>query len=117
MLDSIVYDNSFLYSQLSLTNSYTVLKNALPEDQPFCNFYMIHEDIINAKTLDPFTHVCMFDLGFPPEVLEWVAKAFNASTHTHYLVAYAKPIRVIDEFGFHVEVYKKLEALSMCGKW
>ena len=34
-------------------------------------------DIDNAHSLDPFTHIYMFDLGFPPPLQKSIAKKFN----------------------------------------
>lgn len=30
--------------------------------------YFKHGDVYDARTLDPFTHIYMFDIGFPPKV-------------------------------------------------
>ena len=37
----------------------------------------INENIENAYTLDPFTHVYVFDDGFPPKTIATLARQFN----------------------------------------
>jgi hypothetical protein len=34
-------------------------------------------DIIDAKTLDPFTHVYMYDVAFEPSLMKSIANMFN----------------------------------------
>jgi hypothetical protein len=34
-------------------------------------------DIVSAKSLDPFTHVYMYDIGFPVDSMEKIAISFN----------------------------------------
>jgi len=52
-------------------------------------------DIDDASTLDPFTHIYMYDLGFPPPLQQSIAKKFNDSVHCVGFVSYRPPIRVI----------------------
>lgn len=59
-------------------------------------------DIDNAHSLDPFTHIYMFDLGFPPPLQKSIAKKFNNSVHAECLVSYRPPRRVIKEYGYAV---------------
>jgi len=62
-----------------------------------------HGNIIQAKTFDPFTHVYMFDIGFPPTLFHQLAKMFNSSK-CNYLVCYHGPKLMIDRYGFDVEL-------------
>lgn len=62
----------------------------------------ICNDIDAAVTMDPFTHIYMYDLGFPPELQQSIARKFNGSVHARYLVSYRPPRRVIDEYGYLV---------------
>lgn len=34
-------------------------------------------DIDKAESFDPFTHIYMYDLGFPPELQQSIAQKFN----------------------------------------
>ena len=82
---------------LSLVNLQAAVGRALPGDAPRVMFQQT--DITAAKTLDPFTHVYMFDTGFPPRVSAQIAAAFNASRHTKYLACFHRPKLVLDEWG------------------
>jgi hypothetical protein len=64
---------------------------------------------------DPFTHIYMYDLGFPPPLQQKIAEYFNASTHAQYLVSYRPPRRVMHEYGYDVEPIGKLST-SMTGE-
>lgn len=50
--------------------------------------YFLHGDITVAATLDPCSHIYMFDTGFPPEVLARIADLFNASTTATTLISF-----------------------------
>ena len=54
-------------------------------------------DIDDAASTDPFTHVYMYDLGFPPPLQQSIARKFNTSVHGQYLISYRPPYRVIGE--------------------
>jgi hypothetical protein len=82
---------------LSLVNLQAAVGRALPDDAPRVMFQ--NTDITAAKTLDPFTHVYMFDTGFPPRVSAQIAAAFNASRHTKYLACFHRPKLVLGEWG------------------
>ena len=60
-------------------------------------------DIDNAASTDPFTHIYMYDLGFPPSLQKNIAKKFNNSQYAQYLVSYRPPRRVIEEYGYAVD--------------
>lgn len=59
-------------------------------------------DIDSADSLDPFTHIYMYDLGFPPPLQRSIAEKFHRSVHARYLISYRCPRRVIDEYGYKV---------------
>lgn len=72
-------------------------------------------DITDAQTFDPFTHVYSFDVGFPPQVMDHMASSFNAShRQTKYFISFHHPRRILDEYGFEVELLTKI-ATSMSG--
>lgn len=60
-------------------------------------------DIDVATYTDPFTHIYMYDLGFPPPLQKSIAQKFNNSQHAVALVSYRPPRRVIEEYGYAVE--------------
>jgi hypothetical protein len=77
------------------------------------NCYFGHGDITAARTLDPFTHVYMFDVGFPPDVMIHIAKAFNASQASQHLICFHNE-KVVHGYGFEVELIEKVST-SMSG--
>jgi len=66
------------------------------------NIFFANSDILEADTLNPFSHVYMFDVGFPPELHCSIAQLFNNSLYTTHLVSYKQPRYIIDEYGFQV---------------
>lgn len=66
-----------------------------------CIFH--HGDITDAKFFDPFTHVYMFDIGFPPNLFKTLADMFNRS-QSEYLICYHSPREMVDRYGFNVEL-------------
>lgn len=70
-------------------------------------------DITDAKTLNPFSHIYSFDVGFPPTVMDELAAIFNRST-AGYFVSFHAPRKVIDLYGFAVENLGRI-ATSMAG--
>lgn len=67
------------------------------------NTNFIAGDIDTACSLDPFTHIYMYDLGFPPPLQQSIANKFNTSVHAKYLISYRPPARVINKYGYSVE--------------
>ena len=65
-----------------------------------------HGDIMNAKSFDPFTHVYMFDVGFPPKLLKKLAEIYNHS-QSQYLICYHGPTSMKD-YGFDIELMVKV---------
>mmetsp|Transcript_37509 Transcript_37509/g.82121 ORF Transcript_37509/g.82121 Transcript_37509/m.82121 type:complete len:394 (+) Transcript_37509:116-1297(+) len=67
------------------------------------NCMFAYADITEAQTLDPFTHVYMFDIGFPPKLFYTLAEMYNRSS-SKYLICYHAPRLMVDEYGFDVEL-------------
>jgi len=74
----------------------------------------VQGDIDDAASTDPFTHIYMYDLGFPPPLQQSIARKFNNSVHATHLVSYRPPRRVIDEYGYKVEFIDSINT-SMFG--
>ena len=66
-----------------------------------------HRDITNAKSFDPFTHVYMFDVGFPPTLLQKLAEIYNFS-QSQYLICYHGP-KIMKKHGFEIELIQKVD--------
>ena len=98
---------------LGMSNLKTVLEGAhkqiiseedLKDDEQIrhrCTF--AHGDITEANYFDPFTHVYMFDIGFPPKLFKQLGVMFNRS-QSDYLICYHGPKLMIDRYGFKVEL-------------
>jgi hypothetical protein len=67
------------------------------------NCYFAHGNIMQADTFDPFTHVYMFSIGFPPCLWVKLANMFNQSL-SPYLICYHPPRKIIETYGFEVEL-------------
>ncbi|KAL7548635.1 hypothetical protein ACHAWF_011904 [Thalassiosira exigua] len=65
--------------------------------------YFAHGDITEANFFDPFTHVYMFDIGFPPRLFHQLATMFNNS-QSEYLICYHGPKLMIEDYGFNIEL-------------
>ena len=77
---------------------------AIPLDSrlfPVC--MMDHADIQDARSFDPFTHVYMFSIGFPPTLWIHLSAMWNRSK-SMYLICYHGPRNIIDDYGFEVEL-------------
>lgn len=83
---------------------------------PATTTLFLHENIMEADTLDPFTHVYMFSIGFPPELWLGLAEMWNnsSSAHCQYLICYHGPKDIIGEYEFDVELMTQLST-SMHG--
>ena len=78
------------------------------------NTFFVHSDIDRAGTLNPFTHIYMFDSGFPPELHFGLATKFNKSMHASHLISFMSPLYIIYTFGFKVKFLHKFST-SMHG--
>lgn len=70
-------------------------------------------DVTEARRLDPFTHVYMFDIGFPPALFYEIADRFNAS-HCPFLICYHGPKLIAERYGFDVSLLTQIQT-SMHG--
>ena len=80
-------------------------------EELYGNTYFVHENIMLAHTLDPFTHVYMYDWFFTIEVMLHVATLLAASEHTLYIVSY-RTKKELDQFGFSVEFLTQVTVAS-----
>eukprot|EP00551_Chaetoceros_affinis_P018900 CAMPEP_0203716554 /NCGR_PEP_ID=MMETSP0092-20131115/1181_1 /ASSEMBLY_ACC=CAM_ASM_001090 /TAXON_ID=426623 /ORGANISM="Chaetoceros affinis, Strain CCMP159" /LENGTH=308 /DNA_ID=CAMNT_0050595133 /DNA_START=275 /DNA_END=1201 /DNA_ORIENTATION=+ len=90
---------------LGMSNLNMVLQRAekKPSENILHRCMFEHGDITYAKYFDPFTHVYMFDIGFPPKLFKQLADMFNRS-HSPYLICYHGPRLMIDRYGFNIEL-------------
>jgi len=107
----------FLRWTLGMTNLKAVLQEAVAQqhakdqgeedvDEACClrgNTVFLHKDITRAKTFDPFSHVYMFSIGFPPPLWLELSKMWNHS-QSPYLICYHSPKDIIDSYGFDVQL-------------
>jgi Histone methylation protein DOT1 len=70
-------------------------------DSSRCMF--LHGDITAAQTFDPFTHVYMFSIGFPPLLWCELSKMWNRSSAA-YLICYHGPKDIVGHYEFNVEL-------------
>lgn len=83
--------------QLSMHN----LRHASKEvpEFPSSSVYFVQHDATDIAHFEPFSHIYMFDVGFPPAALVSIANAFNISRTVQCLVSFNKPMRIIDMYG------------------
>lgn len=79
------------------------------------NVVFMHGDAAEAKSFDPFTHIYMFDIGFPPALFLHLAECVRKSTTAKYVLCYHAPHLMIERYGFSMEFIEK-QATSMHGK-
>ena len=80
------------------------------------NVFFLHSDIEQAGTLNPFSHIYMFDVGFPPKLHVSIAQKFNRSLYATHLISYKRPTYIIKTFGFEVVFMGQQLKTSMHGK-
>jgi hypothetical protein len=70
------------------------------------NTMFLHKNITEANTFDPFTHVYMFSIGFPPELWLTLSEQWNNSKPDvcRYLICYHGPKDIIENYGFEVDL-------------
>jgi hypothetical protein len=73
-------------------------------------------NITGACSLDPFTHIFMFDIGFPPQLQQMIALKFNCSIYARYLISWKAPRYIIGKWGYDVVCIKQFPT-SMHGKY
>jgi len=71
------------------------------------NTVFLHTDITKAKSFDPFTHVYMFSIGFPPPLWRKLSEMWNQS-QAPYLICYHTPQHIIHHHGFHVRLVAQM---------
>jgi SAM-dependent methyltransferase len=71
--------------------------------------YFANKDATEMENFEPFTHVYMFDVGFPPSVLVSLANAFNLSKTVRALVSFQRPDKVISVYGFAVDLITQIQ--------
>jgi hypothetical protein len=98
--------------QLSMHNLRFVL-DEVPEMRKSV-VYFANKDATDMNHFEPFTHVYMFDVGFPPSVLVSLANAFNLSKTVQALVSFTRPDKVISVYGFDVDLITQI-ATRMSG--
>jgi hypothetical protein len=76
--------------------------------------FLAHADFLNMDSLEAFSHVYMFDKGFPPVLMEHIAVVFNSSRKSDYLICYKKPRIIVDKYAFDVEEVGRVRT-SMSG--
>lgn len=87
--------------------------STLPTPHTPAQIFFHYGDITEADTLDPFTHVYMFDIGFPPTLFYGIADRFNRS-RCPYLICYHGPRLIAERYGFEVELITQVQT-SMHG--
>lgn len=87
--------------QLSMHNLRFAIKDV--PNFPSQVVHFTQRDVTDIQNFAPFTHVYMFDVGFPPSALKAIARAFNASPTVQALVSFQRPAHVIGGHGFAVE--------------
>lgn len=66
-----------------------------------------HGSICDAHSFDPFTHVYMFSIGFPPRLWVVLAEMWNRSA-SGYLICYHGPKDIIHCYEFQVELVTQM---------
>ena len=78
------------------------------------NVFFAHADVVDMPSFEPFTHIYMFDKGFPPYLLHDLANKFNTSESCNYLMCYKKSKIIMETYSFNVEHIGQLST-SMSG--
>jgi hypothetical protein len=76
--------------------------------------FLAHADFLEINTLNAFSHVYMFDKGFPPVLMEHIANVFNSSLNSKYLMCFKKPKIIVEKYEFNVEEIGRVRT-SMSG--
>jgi hypothetical protein len=82
--------------------------DTLSENSLNLNTFFVLSDIDQAGTLNPFTHIYMFDVGFPAYVHCSIAVKFNKSRYASHLVSFKAPRYIINTFGFEVKLLTQI---------
>ena len=98
--------------------NYSLAENQLasPRNKElYANTFFANRDIDAASTFNPFTHIYMFDIGFPPKLQRRIATKFNSSLYAAWLISYRPPRLVINSYGYNVKLIQQFST-SMHGK-
>jgi len=80
------------------------VEDSIPDDSRIRgNTHFLNHDITHAQTFDPFTHVYMFSIGFPPPLWIKLSDMWNKSL-APFLICYHGPKDIIHSYGFDVEL-------------
>ena len=71
--------------------------------------FFVRTDATTLANLEPFSHVYMFDIGFPPQTLKAIAKAFNKSESIKCLISFHKPSAIVNDAGFNVQLHGRVQ--------
>jgi len=111
---SIGVELNTIRHQLSMQNLARVV-NSASEEVNVSGVNFIDADITKARSLNPFTHIYQFDLGFEPPLHHYIADMFNASESCQYLISYRRPLE-IEKYGYKVSHLPDSDLpTSMCG--
>lgn len=92
--------------QLSMHNLRFVMEKV--PDMRKSVVYFAQKDVTVVDDFEPFTHVYMFDVGFPADVMISIANSFNRSKSVQALVSFKRPKKVISVYGFAVELIDQI---------
>jgi len=81
--------------------------NVSPDARILHRCMFVQGDIRSAKTFDPFTHVYMFSIGFPPTLWCDLSDMWNRSASL-YLICYHSPRDIIHNYEFEVELLAQM---------
>eukprot|EP01138_Halocafeteria_seosinensis_P009618 gb/GECG01009828.1/.p1 GENE.gb/GECG01009828.1/~~gb/GECG01009828.1/.p1 ORF type:complete len:351 (+),score=41.26 gb/GECG01009828.1/:1-1053(+) len=100
---------------LSLVNLQRVLDAGitLGRNKRTCNVAFLNADILNLSSLQPMTHIFLFDVGMPSKVLYHLGELFNKSDSARFLICFKKPA-LVEEYGFHVRLVDKISVAMTC---
>ena len=99
---------------LGMNNLNICLQEAIEKGQSKQNEQLLHHCILehgnieSAENFDPFTHVYMFDVGFPPKLLNKLSEIYNRS-QSKYLICYHGEKDMIEKYGFDIELIVKVK--------
>lgn len=95
--------------QLSMNHLSAVLQKV--KDERPGRVFFLHMNINQAQTLNPFTHVYMYDIGFPPGLQKSLARTFNASAYVQWLISYQRYPRIL-AYGYKVTYHGQVSVHS-----
>lgn len=114
VLLSIGVELNTIRHQLSMQNLTRVV-NTASDAVNVTGVNFLDTDITKAKSLNPFTHIYQFDLGFEPPLHHYIADMFNASASCRYLISYRRPLEIM-KYGYKVTHLPENDLpTSMCG--